>query len=112
MPNIVFESKQYDTGSSPEVTFTPPIGTVWDLQEPGMVVTFIARLPGSASPKIEKLATVTGPWSVRFDPVAADVNALGTYDVEWECLRANMKKITLPTHGYLQWLIGPDLNNK
>ena len=112
MPSTQFESKQYDTGTSLLITFTPPVGLTFDLLEAGMIAKFISRLPNSASPKVESLAVViTGAWQVRYDPVPADVNALGTFDVEVEFTRSNGKKVTMPTHGFLTWLIGPDLNN-
>lgn len=112
MPSTQFESKQYDTGNSPEMTFTPPTNITWTLQDAGTTVKFIMRLPFSSAPKIEATAVVTGPWTVRYDPIAADVNALGTYDVEVEVHRSNLKQLTLPTRGYLTWLIGPDLNGR
>lgn len=111
MPSTQFESKQYDTGTSLLITFTPPVGLTFDLLEAGMTAKFISRLPGSALPKVEAAAIITGAWQVRYDPIPADVNALGTFDVEVEFTRSNAKKVTMPTHGFLTWLIGPDLNN-
>jgi hypothetical protein len=111
MPSNVFKSKRHDTGISPEVTFTPPAGLTWDLTEAGIAAKFIARLPNAPNPKINGAAVVTGPWTVRYDPVPADVDAIGTYDVEVQITRSNGKKITLPTEGFLSWVIGTDLDN-
>lgn len=113
MPSTVFKSKRHDTASSPPLTFTPPAGLGWDLQEAGITVTFLARNPQTVggAPKISGTATVTGAWSVRYDPTATDVDTIGTYDVEVEIVRSNGKKLTLPTVGFLSWVIGPDLNN-
>lgn len=111
MPSQVFQSKRHDTATSPQPTFTPPAGLDWDLTEAGLTATFIARLPDSATPKIEAAAAVVGPWTVRYDPVPADVDTIGAYDVEVEIVRANGKKLTLPTVGWLSWVIGPDLND-
>lgn len=111
MPSNVFESKRHDTGLSPEPIFTPPEGVQWDLSEPGITATFIARLPKSAAPKIKGAAVVTGPWAVRYDPTAEDVDTIGAYDVEVEIRRSNGRKITLPTKGFLSWVIGTDLDD-
>lgn len=107
----MFESKRHDTAVSPPLTFSPPPNLGWDLTEEGVTATFIARLPESSIPKIEAAAEVTGPWSVRYDPTPTDVDTIGAYDVEVEVVRANGKKLTLPTKGWLSWVIGPDLNN-
>lgn len=111
MPSNVFKSKRHDTGVSPEVVLTPPTGLTWDLQEAGIVARFIARTTNAPSPKINAAAVVTGPWTVRYDPIAADVNTIGNFDVEVEITRANGKKITLPTDGFLTWQITTDLDN-
>jgi hypothetical protein len=107
----VFESKRHDTGISPELTFTPPAGVTWDLTEAGLTVKFIARLPDAPTPKINAAAVVTGPWTVRYDPTATDVDTIGAYDVEVQATRSNGKKFTMPTVGFLQWVIHPDLDN-
>ncbi len=115
-----FRSVRHDTGSSPIATFTPPEGTEWDLTEPGIVARLVARLPGAATPKINGLAVVVGPWSVRYDPAPDDVNTIGVYDVQVEVTRADGKKITLPTADpadptetdrRLYWRIVTDLDN-
>lgn len=111
MPSQVFQSKRHDTATSPQPTFTPPVGLDWDLLEEGIVATFIARLPDDPTPKIKAPAVVIGPWTVRYDPIPTDVNTLGAYDVEVEVVRANGKKLTLPTIGWLSWVIGPDLDD-
>lgn len=116
MPSQVFRSIRHDTGSSPQPTFTPPDGTNWDLTETGIVARFVARLPTSNTPKINAAAVVVGPWTVRYDPIAADVDTIGTYDVQVEVTRANGKKVTLPTvdpgePGSLTWRIGTDLDD-
>lgn len=113
MPSQIFNSKRHDDGISPIIDLTPPVGLVdWDLEEPGMTVKLIARLPTSGSvPKMDAPAVVVGPWSVRYDPEPTDVDLIGTFDVEVEATRSNGKKITLPTIGYLQWTIGPDLDD-
>lgn len=111
MPSQVFQSKRHDTAVSPQSTFTPPAGIDWDLQEAGLTATFIARTPDATEPKIQAAAAVVGPWTVRYDPTATDVDTIGAYDVEVEIVRANGKKLTLPTTGWLSWVIGPDLNN-
>lgn len=110
MPDV-FKTKRHDTGVSPVLNLTPPTGTTWDLTEAGITVRLIARLPTANSPKMNGPAVVTGPWQIRFDPTATDVNTLGAYDVEVEITRANGKKITLPTEGFLSWVIGADLDN-
>jgi hypothetical protein len=110
LPDI-FKSKRHDTAISPVVVLTPPAGIDWDLQTSGVTAKLIARLPGEASPKISRSVTVTGAWQVRFDPLAADVDTIGAYDVEVEATRADGKKITLPTEGYLSWVIGADLDD-
>jgi hypothetical protein len=113
LPSQTFTSKRHDTAISLPLTFTPPPGLNWNLQSAGTTVKFIARLPqqGVTTPKIDKAAVVTGEWSVRFDPAAADVNEIGAYDVEVEVIRSDGRKVTLPTVGFLKWTIGPDLNN-
>jgi len=55
-------------------------------------------------------------WTVRYDPVPADVDTIGAYDVEIEVIRPNGKKVTFPTDepsepGSLAWRIGTDLNH-
>jgi hypothetical protein len=110
LPNI-FKSKRHDTAISPVVVLTPPPGLDWDLQTSGVTAKLIARLPGAVSPKISRAAVVTGPWEVRFDPLAADVDTIGAYDVEVEATRSDGKKITLPTEGFLSWVIGADLDD-
>lgn len=112
MPSTQFESKQYDTGVSLLISFTPPTGLAFDLLEAGMTAKFISRLPLTSLPKIESVAVITGAWQVRYDPIPTDVDTLGTFDVEVEFTRSNGKKVTMPTHGFLTWLIGPDLNNR
>src|SRR5688572_16553062 len=92
MPSAVFKSKRHDTGVSPVVQFTPPVGVSWDLQEAGMTVKFIMRLPTSPTPKVNSTATVTGAWEVRYDPISTDVDTIGSFDVEVEALRSNGKK--------------------
>lgn len=111
MPSNVFNSKRHDTGISPEPVFTPPAGVPWDLNEAGISARFIARLPKANAPKISGSAVVTGPWSVRYDPTPTDVDTIGAYDVEVEITRANGKKVTLPTVGFLSWVIGTDLDD-
>lgn len=111
MPSQVFKSKRHDTGMSPEPMFTPPAGLSWDLEEAGITATFLARLPDAPAAKISGPAQVIGPWTVRYDPTPEDVDTIGAYDVEVEIVRSNGKKITLPTEGFLSWVIGTDLNN-
>lgn len=111
LPSKVFKSKRHDTAVSPRPTFTPSEALDWDLMEPGVTVTFIMRLPGATVPKINAPATVVGPWTVRYDPEPEDVDTIGTYDVEVEAVRADGRKLTLPTEGFLNWTIGPDLDN-
>lgn len=110
MPDT-FTSKRHDDGISPTITFTPPVGIDWDLTEVGITATLIARLPDAAQPKFTGTAVVTGPWTVRYDPLPADVDTIGAYDVEVEITRSNGKKITLPTVDYLTWQIEADLDN-
>lgn len=112
MPSNVFKSKRHDTGISPEPIFTPPTGLAWDLSETGIAAKFIARLPNASEPKMIGSAEVTGPWSVRYDPTPTDVDTIGAFDVEVEITRANGKKITLPTEGFLSWVIGTDLDDE
>lgn len=107
----VFKSKRHDTGMSLPLTLTAPTGVTWTLEEAGITVNFIARLPGELAPKVKAAAVVTGPWTVRYDPVALDVDAIGTYDVEVEVIRSNGKKVTFPTEGFLSWVIEADLDN-
>jgi hypothetical protein len=107
----IFKSKRHDTGMSPEMTFTPPAGVTWDLTEAGLTVKFIARLPDALAPKMNGTAVVTGPWTIRYDPTTTDVNTIGAYDVEVEITRSNGKKITLPTEGFLSWIISTDLDD-
>ncbi len=111
MPSAVFKSKRHDTGISPVIDFTPPAGLTWDLTEAGIAAKLIARLPDAASPKINAAAVVTGPWQVRYDPAALDVDTIGAYDIEVQITRSNGKKITLPTNGYLSWVVSADLDN-
>jgi hypothetical protein len=111
MPSQVFNSKRHDTGYSLAMTFTVPDDVTWNLSESGISVKFIARLPGSPTPKVNASAVVTGGWAVRYDPAPEDVNTIGAYDVEVEITRSNGKKLTLPTVDYLQWIIQPDLDN-
>lgn len=113
MPSQTFHSKRHDTAMSPTATFVPPDGLGFDLMTPaGSTATFIMRLPGSADVKFDKPAVVTGPWSVRYDPEPEDVDEIGAYDVEVEIVFPNNKKLTLPTVGYLHWVIEPDLDNE
>lgn len=107
----IFESKRHDTAIGPVLTFTPPAGLDWDLTDDGITALFIARLPDATLPKISKPAVITGPWQIRYDPEPEDVDTIGTYDVEVEIHRADTKQVTLPTKGFLSWVIGTDLNN-
>lgn len=111
MTSPVFTSKRHDTAISPQLTFTPPPDLGWDLTEPGTVATLIARLPDSPTPKVNAPAIVVGPWTVRYDPIPADVNTIGAYDVEVQVVRPSGKKVTFPTEGYVTWRIVPDLDN-
>lgn len=110
MPSV-FKSKRNDTGVSPVLDLTAPLGTAWDLNEVGIAVKLIARLPTATAPKINSAAVVTGPWQIRYDPTALDVDTIGTYDVEVEVTRSNGKKVTFPTEGFLSWTILADLDN-
>jgi hypothetical protein len=108
----VFKSKRHDTAVSPQPTFTPAEGLPFDLMSPGgATAMFIVRLPNQPAPKFKKPATIVGPWTVRYDPEPSDVADIGAFDVEVEITLANGKKLTLPTEGYLSWVIGPDLDN-
>lgn len=107
----MFKSKRHDTGVSPVIDFTPPVGVSWTLEETGMAVKLIARLPTSPTPKINATAVVVGPWSIRYDPTALDVDTIGSFDVEVQATRQNGKKVTLPTEGYLSWVITADLDD-
>lgn len=111
MASAVFKSKRHDTGVSPVVDLTAPVGTTWNLQEAGIAVQFIARLPSAQNPKMTGAAVVTGPWQCRYDPTDTDVNTIGAYDVEVEITRSNGKRITFPTEGYLSWVITADLDD-
>ena len=114
-----FHSIRHDTGSSPQATFVPPEGLDWDLTEAGLTVKLVARLPTANSPKINRAAVVIGAWTVRYDPIPADVNTIGTYDVQIEVTRADGRKITLPTadpadpsdERRLYWRISTDLDD-
>jgi hypothetical protein len=106
-----FYSKRHDNGISPVMTFTPPQGIDWNLLEAGIKVEFVARKPGSPNPKMNALATVTGPWQIRYDPTTTDVDTIGAYDCEVEITRSTGKKITLPTRGYRSWVIEADLDD-
>lgn len=112
----VFRSTRHDTGVSPELALTPPVGVTWDLTEPGITAKVVARLPTDPTPKINATGVVSGPWKVRYDPIPADVDTIGTYDVQVQVTRSNGKKITFPTvdpgePGSLTWRIGTDLDN-
>jgi hypothetical protein len=112
----VFRTKRHDTGISPELVLTPPEGVTWDLSENGLTARLIGRLNTSPTAKINAPVVVTGPWRVRYDPVPADVDTIGIYDVEVEVTRGNGKKVTFPTAdpgeaGSLTWRIGTDLDN-
>lgn len=107
----VFYSKRHDTAVSPQVAFTPPQGASWDLNETGLSVRLIARLPTARAPKIQAPAVVVGAWAVRYDPQPEDVDTIGAYDVEIEVTRANGKKVSIPTVGFLNWVITSDLDN-
>lgn len=112
MPSAEFKSKRHDTGVSLPIDFVPPEGLTWDLEEPGIVVTFIARLPTEPAPKVRAAVDVTGPWSVRYDPTPDDVDEIGSFDVECSAVRADGKQVTLPTVGFLKWTISTDLDNQ
>lgn len=112
LPSNVFKSKRHDTAVSPSMTFTPPPSVEFTLLDPpGATAKFIARLPKATEPKINKTAVITGAWSVRFDPAPEDVDTIGAYDCEVEITFANGKKLSLPTEGFLSWVISTDLND-
>ena len=112
MPSQVFKSKRHDTAIALPMTFTPPAGLNWNLQTAGVTMRFIARLPNATSPKVVSTeVTATAPWACQFAPVAADVDTIGSYDVEVEVTNSSGKKLTLPTEGWLSWVINPDLDN-
>lgn len=109
----VFKSKRHDTALSPSISFTPAQGLSFDLMSPaGATASLIARLPTQPEIKFKKPAVITGPWSVRYDPDPEDVAEIGSFDVEIEIILASGKKLTLPTEGYLSWVINPDLDNE
>ena len=114
MSSPIFRSKRHDDAISPEITFTPPAGVAFDLQEAGMTALFIARLPTANTHKIRAAAVITGAWTVRYDPSKADVDTIGTYDVEVSFVRANGKQFTLPTEKdkNLKWIIDTDADNQ
>jgi hypothetical protein len=108
----VFKSKRHDTAISLPITLTPPEGVTWNLQTAGITVRVITRLPDEPVHKVRATATVTGLWSLRYDPAPEDVDTIGTFDVEVEVTLANSKKVTFPTEGFLSWTIGSDLDNQ
>lgn len=112
LPSAVFKSKRNDTAISLPLSLTPPEGVTWDLQDPGIIVRLITRLPGDLTHKVRGVAVVTGPWSVRYDPEPEDVDTIGAFDVEVEATRSDGKKVTFPTEGYLSWVITADLDNQ
>lgn len=119
MPSQTFKSKRNDTGSRPVVDLTPPAGVTWTLQTAGVTIKFIARLPDAVTPKMDGAPVVTGPWQIRYDPTATDVNTIGLYDCEVEVTPTDGKKVTFPTDdpadasatGRLYWKISSDLDN-
>jgi hypothetical protein len=114
MSSPIFKSKRHDDGVSPEITVTPPAGLGFNLQEAGMTVFLIARLPDAPAHKMRGQAVVVGPWTIRYDPTKADVDTIGTYDVEVSAVRSNGKQITFPTEkaNNLKWVIDSDADNQ
>lgn len=114
MSSPIFKSKRHDDGVSPEITVTPPPGLTFTLQEPGMTVFLIARLPAAPAYKMRGQAVVTGPWTVRYDPSPTDVDTIGTYDVEVSAVRSNGRQITFPTEKEknLKWIIDSDADDQ
>lgn len=115
MASKLFRSKRNDTGSRPVVDITPPVGATWTLQTASVSIKFIARLRDAPSPKMNAAPIVTGPWQIRYDPTASDVNTIGEYDVEIEVTPPDGKKVTFPTDdpgdpASLVWRIGTDLD--
>lgn len=108
----VFTSKRHDTAVTAPLTLYPAEGVNWDLHEPGITVRLYARLPAPGSPlKMNGLCTVVGPWSITYTPTALDVDTIGAYDIEIEVRRADGRKVSFPTKGWLSWVIEPDLDN-
>jgi hypothetical protein len=113
MASNVYESKRHDTRIRLVIDLTPPAGIDWDLTEPGMEATFIARLKTDPAPKVEAPAEISGPWQIAYEPTPEDVDTIGAYDVEVECVGSDGRKLTFPTKGstFLSWVIGTDLND-
>ena len=113
MASKVFKSKRHDTAISPTATFTPPQDLPFDLLTPaGSSVMAIVRLPSAPAVKFKKPAVITGPWTIQYNPDPSDVADIGAFDMEFEVTLPNGKKFTLPTEGFLQWVIQPDLDNQ
>jgi len=71
----------------------------------------IARLPGTASPKFTKV--IAGPLGadgvVVLTPIAGDVDTAGRFDLEIEVLWNDTTVQTIPSDGYDELVIIPDL---
>jgi hypothetical protein len=79
----------------------------------GSTVTFIMRLVGAASAKVNATATVVAATSgtVRYDWIAADTDTAGDYQAEWQVTDSAGRKRTFPTVGYITITVVPDLDN-
>lgn len=122
-------SKRHDTKRTLETTLGPPAllsarlaATLAEAKAgtSGAGVTCIAKLansdgktPSVGAAKVNAAAFVVDATAgtLRYSPIAADVDTSGTYLVEWEVKGADGKVDTYPTDGYNVWQIVDDLDN-
>jgi hypothetical protein len=72
----------------------------------GTSVKFIMRLVGATTPKVNAAGVVdsnqvTNKGKVSYPWIAADTNAGGVYEAEWQVTFSGAKPETFPNDGYL-----------
>jgi hypothetical protein len=99
--------KRHDTGQLFTSTLTLD-GDPFDLTN--CTVSFIMKTDDGVT-QVKQTATVTdaGAGEVEYQPLAADVDTSGRYNVEWEVILPGGKILTFPNDGYNRLIILDDL---
>lgn len=109
-----FSLKAHDRLPSIQATLKNPDGSLLDLTG-ATSVKFIMKLkdaPGTV--KVNAAAVVVAPATggiVRYDWLAIDTDAVGSYQAEWEITWTGGKKQTVPTTSYHTIDVLADLDN-
>lgn len=77
-----------------------------------LTVSFIMRLPGAATPKVDAAATVVSAaaGTVKYAWATGNLDTVGAYEVEWEILYSGSRTLTVPAGGHDVIIVVADLD--